>query len=372
MPHVVFDEGTADVIIEYSHIATRQKMQELFANIAPILSGLEDFNTTYDSTLFDWETAFWDIATLKKRFSDPSFEPVNNFAYKFVLFIKGYNYYAPPRFDSSYFGEEYWRYFRWGRLMKKQLTDTIAQQLLQEKSTLQKELLHLCLVADPEKSKSLLFDKTGYLILDRETLLNAVKQNWKVFNILPKYLQIEHEFLIAAAMQDSSVLEAASSQFKDDMAIIEPIIYKYPMAMKYLGPQYTHNKKIALRAVQKDGRSLEFFSDDLKNDDDVVRTAVQDFGKALEFASERLRNNENIALDAIKNPVSGRRFVGKELMSKRSFILAATRQKRCIVLLHAPDNIRNDMEFVQTAAKIDPHVWKYAGDALKEKMRQSH
>lgn len=58
-------------------------------------------------------------------------------------------------------------------------------------------------------------------------------------------------------------------------------------------------KEEAIKAVKKDGRALEFVSEELRNNKEVVLIAVTNLGRALKFASEERKNDEDIAKAAL-------------------------------------------------------------------------
>ena len=67
------------------------------------------------------------------------------------------------------------------------------------------------------------------------------------------------------------------------------------------------NKEYILEVVKKQGKLLEFASEELQDDEEVVIEALKQDGEALEFASDRLKDqkrncnacNEISSLDCI-------------------------------------------------------------------------
>jgi len=73
-----------------------------------------------------------------------------------------------------------------------------------------------------------------------------------------------------------------------------------------------------LREVLRDGLSLQYAPDALKNDYDVVKAAVQTDGRALQYASDTLRNDKLIVLAAVMNDSSAITFASDELRNDPS------------------------------------------------------
>ena len=62
---------------------------------------------------------------------------------------------------------------------------------------------------------------------------------------------------------------------------------------------FINNFEIVYAAVNQNGLSLEFASDEMKNNIDIVCTAINNNGLSLEFASDELKNNINIVCIAV-------------------------------------------------------------------------
>ena len=65
-------------------------------------------------------------------------------------------------------------------------------------------------------------------------------------------------------------------------------------SLNYASEELKNDKDIVLLAVNNYGPSLEFASDRLKNDKDVVNAATKNDRKAIRYASEDLKNDEEI------------------------------------------------------------------------------
>ena len=72
--------------------------------------------------------------------------------------------------------------------------------------------------------------------------------------------------------------------------------------------------------VLKNGLTLEYASERLKDIDSIVETAVQNNGLSLEFASAELRNDKNIVLKAIKQNPKAIEFASIEMQNDPDII----------------------------------------------------
>jgi hypothetical protein len=58
--------------------------------------------------------------------------------------------------------------------------------------------------------------------------------------------------------------------------------------------------------VNQNGNSLQFGSEEQKNDREIVKVALKENGDSLQFASRQLRNDKNIVLKAVRQKSSPR------------------------------------------------------------------
>ena len=88
---------------------------------------------------------------------------------------------------------------------------------------------------------------------------------------------------------------------------------------KYL--RFFKNDVLSLNSlVFKNGLTLEFASERLKDNDGIVETAVQNNGLSLQFASAELRNDKNIVLKAIKQNQNAIEFASIEMQNDPDII----------------------------------------------------
>lgn len=86
-----------------------------------------------------------------------------------------------------------------------------------------------------------------------------------------------------------------------------------------------NNKEFVLDQIQKDSWSLEFVSDELKDDQEVVLAAIKKNIYTLEFASEKLRDSEDIILEVMKNNNHVLGYTSKRLREDKQFLMKASK-----------------------------------------------
>ena len=85
------------------------------------------------------------------------------------------------------------------------------------------------------------------------------------------------------------------------------------VAEDFLPECFQHDRDVLFSAVQQDGTSLAYASDELQGDPELVLTAVQQEGMALEYASETLRKMKVVVLEAVRKDGCALQFAAKEL-----------------------------------------------------------
>ena len=79
--------------------------------------------------------------------------------------------------------------------------------------------------------------------------------------------------------------------------LMAPYFSREPM---FENTRYTSDRFIILAAVQENGGTLYYASEELCGDREIVLAAVQQDGWALEYVSEELRGDREIVLEAVQ------------------------------------------------------------------------
>jgi hypothetical protein len=99
-----------------------------------------------------------------------------------------------------------------------------------------------------------------------------------------------------------------------------------------------------LAFVTKNGKNLNFASDELKKDEDVVLAALKDDPESIIFVDEELLQNKEFLLKAVKS--NAMKQIPKGMfMNEKEFVLKLV-QIKGIMLKFASENLRDDKEIV--------------------------
>ena len=96
--------------------------------------------------------------------------------------------------------------------------------------------------------------------------------------------------MIAAVAKKLTSLQYASDELKNDKTFMMPFVQQqFGTAFTFVSVALKNDREMVLQAVAQNGLLLWYASDALKNDEEVVLAAMAQNGKALNFASPELK-----------------------------------------------------------------------------------
>ena len=180
----------------------------------------------------------------------------------------------------------------------------------------------------------------------------------------PEHILADKDFMIKAVKRNGLTLKYASDELKNDAEVVLAAIEGgdvcgyFAEALEFASDELKDDKSIVMAAVSRRGEALRFASDRLRCDRDVVMAAVDQSGWALEYASDELRNDEEVVLTAIQggdDTCNGYSFAmeyaSEELKSNKEFMIKAIELTEGEAFAKASDTLKNDKEIVLIAVK---------------------
>ncbi|USE39613.1 DUF4116 domain-containing protein [Endozoicomonas sp. SCSIO W0465] len=345
-----------EMIVECSHMTTRQTMQDAFEKLIPVLNDLTGLDLRLENTPL-CEGNQWNFDLLAQRLnSDFSAEAVR-FAFRHCLFSIAYVYFA-----STY------RYYLLLSNHHQQFIDH-TRQLAKSEHTLQKILVsdEISKNARKELLHHLFFFSPGIA----STMIEQVYSQWRnqYFVIKPSY-SYNPEFYIqpnqtlpANKEQIKNVLQKhglkyASQAVRNDKDVVLPAITLHPNDLKYVSEEPKSDKAIVMAAVTQKGFQLEYASPELQDDDEVVMAALAQEPMALGCASERIRSNKNIIKMATVNNIANLRYASEKLLNDGQYLLGLIKDNPRAANF-AGEELRQDKTFIRSAIQINPEAREY-------------
>ncbi|EFC46766.1 serine-threonine kinase [Naegleria gruberi] len=201
--------------------------------------------------------------------------------------------------------------------------------------------------------------------LDREIVLESVKQNGYAFKYADELLKKDEEFILEVVKQDGLAIKHADSSLQKDREIVLEAVKQNVYALKYADSSLKKDREIILKSVKKNGLTLEFTDSSLKKDREIVSEAVKQHGLAIEFADSSFKKDREIVLEAVKQNVYAIEFADSSLKKDRQFVLEAV-TKNGLVLEYADSSLKKDREFVLESVTKNGYAFQYAVSSFKK------
>jgi|GEM_PF-2488056 len=122
-----------------------------------------------------------------------------------------------------------------------------------------------------------------------------------------------------------------------------------------------------LKTVQLNGLSLEYASEEYKNNITIVTAAVKQNVKALQFASDEIREREKFINECITQDITAFYFAGDKIRQNESFVTAIIDKHGINLLRYAASSLQNNKAFIMKLLKKHPIALKYAPELRKDK-----
>ena len=148
------------------------------------------------------------------------------------------------------------------------------------------------------------------------------------------------EEVLEAVREDYGAFEKASTKLQKDKEIFQEVKkrilsdyedeYLYENSFRQLPKQMRADREIVLAAVELDGESLQWASEELKDDKEVVIASFRadssfKQGRCLCYASEELKDDKVVVLAAIFSFCTALEFASDTLKADREMVLEAIR-----------------------------------------------
>ena len=159
-----------------------------------------------------------------------------------------------------------------------------------------------------------------------------------------------------------SNLKMISVKLTSDPSFIKEAFRIDPNIYKYLSQEFLSNKELALMAIEKNGKNLQFLPDSLKGDKELLMTA-------LNTSREQEKKRSDGTAYTIK---SGEllQFTADEIKKDKSFILNLMKSNiNCFE--YVDKTLRSDEEVIMTAINLDQRNFRYVTKEIKEVIKSN-
>jgi hypothetical protein len=170
---------------------------------------------------------------------------------------------------------------------------------------------------------------------DHEVVLRAVKKNGNALKFADESLKSDPEFMLKSINATYFSLDYASENLKNDKEfILKAIKQSTGKILQFTGEKMKQDKEIVIEAVKTDSCSLKFASEELKNDIDVVMALLStqkdiDVEDPFKFVGKKFKGDREIALKAVRRNGMSLQSLSDDLMKDREIILNALENEYC-------------------------------------------
>lgn len=158
-------------------------------------------------------------------------------------------------------------------------------------------------------------------------------------------------------------LEDLSPRLRSDREVVAAALHADGHALQHASEDLRADRDLVLTAVRENGLSLSHAAKELCGDEDVVLAAVKQNGMALQQSSPALRSRP-VLLAALANTPQAARFVPRELLDDRDFVISATSFSRRI-FEKASFRLKRDLDVVLEVVDHDPDCFMFAAWELR-------
>ena len=153
----------------------------------------------------------------------------------------------------------------------------------------------------PTDGKALEYYASDELKNDKEFILAAMEQWWwEAIKYASYELKNDKEFMLFVMKGRPYTFRYASNALMHDRDTVMAAVTESWKVLKDM-PMYNDDKEVIMTAVVQDGWALEYASDRLKNDKEVVMAAIAQNGCTLRYASDELKSDREVVMAAVTN-----------------------------------------------------------------------
>lgn len=164
--------------------------------------------------------------------------------------------------------------------------------------------------------------------------------------------------------------KAVKSHFKDAFTREQKlrVIDQWPTAVSLLSEKDRDDDGLLLKAVEKNGATLQFASDRLRKDRDLVLIAVGGNGLALQYADANYKNDMELVSVAVYRGVDALQFAGPGISRTtpewKELVLFAVRRYG-MALQWAGEALQDDYDLVLVAVLSSRGALQFASERLR-------
>ena len=410
-PTIHCNEQTGQVLFEFTHLPTKEDLQQMFVDILSVLQILVNMDIDLGSTNLDGSQTLWNMAAIKERLNNPACSATNQFALEHIYWYFAYKE-GKSLITRCTHDKTLRHLVEAAQIFSDASTSTIEDLLENQFETDRQTLLWHWLLTDPYKAVPLVKRYFDWLA-NETTAMRLVSQNGNIFKYLASNICQQRAIVFATVKSAPEAIVHAPKYFRNDFEIMN---YALAHAKNYvggvidlIGEELSSNhqlfRQLLTTAVNNSSSALscnaithyleknpEFYKELLllalkSKDDDSYKLSHQIYRRNLledhhlyrELALkvlaqddehsqlkhfQDLNNDREIVYTAIRSRSLALSYAGLEFRADKEIVKEAVR-KMGGVLKFASSELRDDEEIVLAAVRNDGLALEYASGRLR-------
>jgi hypothetical protein len=195
-----------------------------------------------------------------------------------------------------------------------------------------------------------IIDYVSYKIKnDPEIILNIMTNNDNIYNFKLNH-HIEYPCI-------RYILHNVSNNLLHNKDFIKSIIEKCQEAFEYIPYEFKNDKDFIFELLDKGyTRILDYISDDLKNDKDFIITIIENYDDFILYkTSPEIKNDFDVVKCSVKKYAMSLEFASDNLKDNEILVTMAI-EKHIHAIIYASDRLKRDKRFIIKCLKIDKSI----------------
>ncbi len=186
-----------------------------------------------------------------------------------------------------------------------------------------------------------------WLQFKEEALAAASTGRHRYSDMLHRYWSNDRDVMLAAVNAEGKSIKYASDDLRNDEEIVIAAIQESPTAIEYAS-KFKGNKTILLRAMRYEGYAIQYFDAIFRDDMECILESVKTISSCFLNASARIKQDYSCVKQIVKANGYCFKYLSKELQEDE-ILLQIALQSNPMILEVLPKEIRDKKEVMQIA-----------------------
>lgn len=175
----------------------------------------------------------------------------------------------------------------------------------------------------------------------------------------------DYYFMKQAVMVNGDSLQYASDEIKNNKLIVELAVRERGSSLQYASNELNNNMETVESALYENGENLQYVAKHFQDNKGIVLMAVQQWGGALKYASKRLKSDKEVAL---KSHPDGRMFsyLSTDLQKDKEVAMHFTQYNGMEVLPFLTKELETDIDIISCLIKSKEYIEKIPHSVLTD------